>query len=132
MIRPAVIALLLAAPAHAAAPLTDSPGDAARGRAIVQDRALSACLLCHAGPFPAPHLQGSIGPSLAGVGARLPPETLRERLIDPRRFNPDTVMPPYFATTALTRVAAPLVGKPILSAQQIEDVVAFLATLRAP
>lgn len=112
--------------------LTTTPGDPTQGARIVQDRALSACLLCHSGPFPAPHLQGSIGPTLAGVGSRLSAEAIRQRLIDPRNFNPDTVMPAYFVTEGLTRVAGPLRGKPILTAQQIEDVVAFLTTLTTP
>jgi L-cysteine S-thiosulfotransferase len=113
-------------------PLTSSPVDAERGRRIVQDRALSACLLCHAGPFPAPHLQGTIGPSLDGVGDRLTPGQIRLRLVDARRVNPDTVMPAYYVTEGLNRVGRSWQGRPILTAQQIEDVVAFLASLRAP
>ena len=107
-------------------------GDAARGRAIVQDRALSACLLCHAGPFPASHPQGTIGPGLDGVGSRLTREAIRQRLIDPARVNPDTVMPAYGRIEGLNRVGAAWRGRPILTDQQIEDVTAFLTTLRAP
>ena len=113
-------------------PLTARPGNPDNGRRIVLDRATSACLLCHSGPFPAPHLQGSIGPSLAGVGSRLSPSEIRLRLVDPARFNPDTVMPAYHVTTGLTRVGQPWQGKPVLTAEQIEDVVAFLTTLREP
>jgi sulfur-oxidizing protein SoxX len=113
-------------------PLTSQPGDPARGRQIVEDRQFGDCLLCHAGPFPAPHLQGNIGPSLAGVGSRLTPGQMRLRLIDARKLNPETVMPPYYVADGLTRVAHQWQGKPALTAQQIEDVVAFLATLRAP
>lgn len=116
----------------AAAPLTDQPGDPARGRAIVQDRSVSACLLCHAGPFPAPHLQGSLAPPLDGVGSRLSPGEIRLRLVDSRQVNPDSIMPPYHETGGLNRVGTAWRDKPILSAQQIEDVVAFLATLRTP
>lgn len=112
--------------------LTTSPGDPANGRRIVLDRAVSACLLCHTGPFPAPHLHGSIGPPLDGVGDRLSPGQIRLRLVDSRRVNPDTVMPAYFVTDGLTRVGAAWRGRPVLSAEQIEDVVAFLATLRTP
>ena len=111
-------------------PLTDAPGDPARGRRIVEDRQLSACLLCHAGPFPAPHLQGMIGPSLEDVGSRLSPGQIRLRLVDARKLNPDTVMPPYYVLEGLNRVGQAWQGRPALSAQQIEDVVAFLATLR--
>jgi sulfur-oxidizing protein SoxX len=113
-------------------PLTMQPGDPMRGRQIVENRQLSACLLCHAGPFPEPHLQGNIGPPLAGVGARLTAGEIRLRLIDARRLNPNTVMPPYYVVEGLNRTGHAWQGEPALSAQQIEDVVAFLTTLRAP
>ncbi|MGE0225085.1 MAG: sulfur oxidation c-type cytochrome SoxX [Acetobacteraceae bacterium] len=113
-------------------PLTASPGNPGNGRRLVLDRAASACLLCHAGPFPAPHLQGTIGPDLAGVGSRLTENEIRLRLVDPARLNPDTVMPSYYRTEGLNRVGRPWQGKPVLSAQQIEDVVAYLLTLRQP
>ncbi len=133
-----VVALLLApiaigvASGAEHAPLTATPGDPEAGRRIVADRALSACLLCHAGPFPAPHLQGGIGPMLEGVGDRLTSGEIRLRLVDPRRVNPDTVMPAYFSTEDLHRVGPAWAGRPILTAGQIEDVVAFLTTLRTP
>ena len=113
-------------------PLTAQPGDPARGQQIVENRQLSACLLCHSGPFPAPHLQGTIGPSLAGVGSRLNAGQIRLRLIDARRLNADTIMPPYYVTDGLNRVGHAWQDRPALSAQQVEDVVAFLTTLRAP
>jgi L-cysteine S-thiosulfotransferase len=113
-------------------PLTSQPGDPARGRGIVESRQLGACLLCHSGPFPEPHLQGSIGPSLAEVGSRLSAGQIRLRLVDARKLNPETVMPPYYVVDGLLRVGQAWRGKPALSAQQIEDVVAFLTTLRAP
>jgi sulfur-oxidizing protein SoxX len=130
--------LLLSATMLAAAgdavdmPLTAQPGDPARGQRIVENHQLSACLLCHAGPFPEPHLQGTIGPSLEGVGSRLAAGEIRLRLIDARRLNPDTVMPPYYVVDGLNRTGHVWQGRPALSAQQIEDVVAFLTTLRAP
>jgi sulfur-oxidizing protein SoxX len=113
-------------------PLTAQPGDPMRGRETVENRQVGACLLCHSGPFPARHLQGTIGPSLAGVGSRLTTGQIRLRVIDARTVNPDTVMPPYYVTDGLQRVGQAWQGKPALSAQQIEDVVAFMATLRAP
>jgi L-cysteine S-thiosulfotransferase len=113
-------------------PLTGQPGDPLQGRQIVGNRQLSACLLCHTGPFPEPHLQGTIGPSLEGVGARLSAGQIRLRLIDARKLNPDTVMPPYYVVDGLNRTGRQWQGRPVLSAQQIEDVVAFLATLRTP
>ena len=113
-------------------PLASQPGDATRGRQIVENRQLSACLLCHSGPVPAPHLQGTIGPSLAGVGARLSAGQIRLRLIDARRVNPDTVMPPYYVSDGLNRVGQAWQGRTALNWQQFEDVVAFLTTLRTP
>lgn len=114
------------------APLTSQPGNPDNGRQIIENRQLSACLLCHAGPFPAPHLQGTIGPSLNGVGTRLTPGQIRLRLINSRMLNPNTTMPPYFVVKGLNRTGRQWQGKPILTEQQIEDTVAFLATLRTP
>jgi len=111
-------------------PLAGLTGDPARGRAIVVNRQLGLCLLCHSGPFPEERFQGSIGPDLNGIGSRLSEENLRMRIVDPARFNPSTIMPAYFRTQGLVRVAPSFKDKPILSAQQIEDVVAFLATLK--
>ncbi len=110
--------------------LTGSRGDAARGRAIVVSRQTGLCLLCHSGPFPEQRFQGTIGPDLAGAGSRWTEGQLRLRIVDASRFNPDTIMPPYYRVEGLTRVAAPWRGKPVLSADEIEDVVAFLTTLR--
>lgn len=111
-------------------PLTGEPGDAARGRAIVTSRQQGLCLLCHSGPFPEAPLQGTLARSLAGVGSRWSAGQLRLRIVDASRLNPNTIMPPYYRTEDLNRVAHSYAGKPILSAEQIEDVVAFLATLR--
>ncbi len=110
--------------------LTGKPGDAARGRAIVGNRQVGLCLLCHSGPFPEDRFQGNLAPDLAGAGSRWSPGQLRLRLVDPRRFNPDTIMPAYYRTDGLTRVSAPFRGKTVLTAEQIEDVVAYLATLK--
>jgi sulfur-oxidizing protein SoxX len=111
-------------------PLSGTKGDAARGRAIIANRQVGLCLLCHSGPFPEERFQGTIGPDLNGVAARLSEGQIRLRIVDPSRTNPDSVMPAYFRTDGLTRVAPSLRGKPILSAEQIEDVIAFLATLK--
>ena len=110
--------------------LTGAPGDAARGRAIVVDRTRGLCLLCHAGPFPEEQFQGNLGPNLAGVGGRLSSGQLRLRLVDGRALNPETIMPSYYSLAGLARVGRAWQGRPILSAAEIEDVVAFLATLR--
>ncbi len=114
------------------APLTASPGDPARGRAVVLDRQVGVCQLCHGGPFPEEKLQGNIGPNLGGVADRLSAGQIRLRLVDPSRLNPDTVMPSYYVVEGRHRVARPWQGKPVLDAGQIEDVVAFLTTLHAP
>lgn len=112
------------------ASLSGQPGDAARGRAIVASRQQGLCLLCHRGPIPEERFQGDLAPDLAGAGARWSSAQLRLRLVDSRRLNPDSIMPAYHRTQGLTRVGPAWQGKPILTAQQIEDVVAFLATLR--
>lgn len=127
-----VVALVLAAMVGDAipVPLTDQPGDAARGRAVVESRQLGTCVLCHAGPFPAERLPATIGPDLRGVGSRLTPAQIRLRLVDPARVNPDSVMPAYYRVDGLVRVGAAWRGRSVLTAQQVEDAVAFLATLK--
>lgn len=110
--------------------LTGAPGDPARGRAIVADRQAGLCLLCHSGPFPEERFQGELATNLAGVGSRLSEAQIRQRIVDPARVNPATIMPAYHRTDGLTRVAPAFRGKPVLTAEQIEDVVAFLTTLR--
>ncbi len=112
------------------APLAGARGDAARGRSIIVNRQVGLCLLCHSGPFPEERFQGTIGPDLRGVAARLSEGQIRLRIVDAGRVNPDTVMPAYFRTEGLRRVAPAFRGKPILTAGEIEDVVAFLSTLR--
>ncbi len=112
-----------------AAPLTGRKGDPARGRAVVTARQ-NTCLLCHSGPFPEERFQGNLSPSLEGTGARWSEGELRLRLVDAARLNPATIMPSYYRIDGLNRVAAAFRGKPILSAGQIEDAVAFLATLK--
>lgn len=112
------------------APLTGARGDAARGRAVVANRGRGLCLLCHAGPFPEEPFGGTLAPDLSGAGARWSEGQLRLRLVDGRRLNPDTIMPSYYRVDGLARVGPAWRGKPVLTAEEIEDVVAFLATLR--
>jgi len=112
------------------APLTGTSGDPARGRTIVLDRRPGACLLCHTGPFPEEKFQGTLAPDLTGAGSRWSAGQLRLRLVDATRLNPDTIMPPYYRVDGLTRVGAAWRGEPILTAEQLEDVVAFISTLR--
>lgn len=111
-------------------PLTDVPGDAERGRRVVLDRNAGDCIVCHAMPLPDREFHGTIGPALDGVGSRYTAGELRLRLIDPKVLYPHTVMPAYYKITGLQRVLPPYQGQPILSAQQIEDVVAYLLTLQ--
>lgn len=110
--------------------LTGAPGDPARGRAIVANRQVGLCLLCHSGPFPEERFQGDLAPDLRGAGARWTEGQLRLRIVDSGRINPATIMPAYHRVDGLVRVAPAFRGRPILSAEQIEDVVAFLTTLR--
>jgi sulfur-oxidizing protein SoxX len=111
-------------------PLTGLPGDAVRGRAIVASRQSGLCLLCHSGPFPEERFQGNLAPELNGIAQRLSGGELRARIVDARRLNPDTIMPPYFSTDRLARVAGSFVGQTLLNAQQIEDVIAYLLSLK--
>jgi sulfur-oxidizing protein SoxX len=111
-------------------PLTGRPGDPTRGRAIVANRQVGLCLLCHTGPFPEERFQGDLAPDLAGAGSRSSPGQLRARIVDASLLNPDTIMPSYYRIDGLARVGSAWRGRPVLTAEQIEDVVAFLATLR--
>jgi sulfur-oxidizing protein SoxX len=111
-------------------PLAGLRGDPVRGRAIVASRQTGLCLLCHAAPVPEERFQGNLAPDLAGVGARYTEAQLRLRVVDPRRLNPRSFMPAFHSDQHPTRVGAAWAGKPILTAQQVEDVVAWLVTLR--
>jgi sulfur-oxidizing protein SoxX len=112
------------------ASLTGAKGDPQRGEAIVANRQVGLCLLCHSGPFPEERFQGNLAPDLRGAGSRLTEGEIRLRLVDPARANPRTIMPAYYKTDGLTRVSPSYRGKPVLSAGQIEDVVAYLVTLK--
>ena len=109
--------------------LTGMPGDATRGRALVVERS-STCILCHSGPFPEQRFQGDLAPSLAGTGNRWSEGELRLRLVDASRLNAATIMPSYYRLDGLNRVGPAWRGKSILSAEQIEDILAYLVTLR--
>ncbi len=138
------LALLLSVPALAdplvpfevadgaiARPLTNTPGDAARGRALVQNRAKGNCITCHELPLNADFM-GNLGPPLAGVASRLEPGELRLRIVDSKRINPESNMPSYYRVEGLTAVRRDFLGKPILEAQEVEDVLAYLLTLKEP
>jgi sulfur-oxidizing protein SoxX len=111
------------------APLTAAEGDAARGREVLTGRD-GNCLLCHTVPETGVPFSGNLAPPLSAVGARLTAGQLRLRLADSMRLNPDTIMPSYYRVEGLTQVAANVRGRPVLSAQQIEDLIAYLRTLQ--
>jgi L-cysteine S-thiosulfotransferase len=111
------------------ASLTGAKGDAARGRAIVANRQVGLCLLCHSGPFPEERFQGDLAPDLRSA-ARLTEGQIRQRIVDPTKVNPQSIMPAYYKSEGLARVAPAFRGKTILTAEQIEDVVAYLSSLK--
>ena len=112
------------------ASLTGAPGHPEEGEKIVTNRQVGLCLLCHSGPYPQERFQGTLAPDLKGAGARSTEGQLRLRIVDASRINPQTIMPPYYRLDGLNRVSPGFRGKPILTAAQIEDVVAYLMTLK--
>jgi sulfur-oxidizing protein SoxX len=136
-VRVPIIAMLMLASACAQKPprvvdRLDDPfaasGDAIRGREVFLSREGGHCILCHEAPEV--KVAGNVGPSLAGVGARLTPAQIRLRIADMSRVNPDAVMPSFHRLENLRRVAPQYAGKPVLNGQQVEDLVAWLGTLR--
>lgn len=138
-----IVVVLLAAPAAAeplhpysiagdaiAQPLTGRPGDASRGQKLIANRPASLCLLCHQAPVPEPHAQGTLAPDLSGVGGRLSEGQIRLRIVDMAHISPSTIMPSYYRISDHARTAEPWRGRPVLGAEDIEDIVAFLITLR--
>jgi sulfur-oxidizing protein SoxX len=111
------------------ASLSGAPGDPVRGRAIVASRQTGLCLLCHSGPFPEERFQGNLAPELSMSAKRFTVAQLRARIVDASRFNPGTIMPTYYKAEHLKRVGPKWIDQPILNEQEIEDVVAFLASL---
>jgi len=110
--------------------LTGAAGDAARGQAIVGSHTVGLCLLCHSGPFPQDRFQGNMAPDLGGAGSRWSEGQLRLRIVDASKFNPNTIMPPFYRIDHLTRVRPAYRDKPVLTPAQIEDVIAYLMTLK--
>ena len=110
-------------------PLTAQPGDPERGRRVVLDRDGGDCLVCHAMPLPQRQFHGTVGPPLDGIGSRSSAGALRLRLVDPKAINPETIMPAYYKVAELHRILERYRDRPILTAQHIEDVIAYLLTL---
>jgi sulfur-oxidizing protein SoxX len=112
-------------------PLGGLIGNAERGRAIASDGSRGNCLACHLLPIPEEEYFGNLGPPLAGIGARQSVGMIRLHVVDQSRFNPETVMPGYYRPPQqLNRVTPGLKGKTWLNAQEVEDVVAYLASLK--
>jgi len=135
--RRLVVVIALAVAGCAAAPVATtmdrplaSAGDPGRGRTLVLARDPANCVLCHAIPDPELPVAGDVGPSLAGIGLRLSAGALRLRIVDSARLNPKSIMPRYGVTDGLVDVAPEYRGHPILDPQQVEDLVAYLQTLR--
>lgn len=110
--------------------LTGKPGDPKKGRALAIARKKGNCLACHMMPIPEQDDHGQIGPALYGVANRMSVPELRLRIVDPKVVNPNTAMPAFYRTEGLHRVRKQFRGKPILTAQEVEDVVAYLSTLK--
>lgn len=113
-------------------PLAEVRASSATGEAVFGDRDAGNCVLCHRVTGLDVPFQGDVGPDLSTVGARLSPAQLRYRIIDASRLNPATVMPPYFRTHGLNRVAPDYADRTVLSGEQIEHLVAYLSSLTAP
>jgi len=111
--------------------LTAVIGDISRGQEVFNDRDKGHCLLCHQLTSNPETFQGNIGPPLDNIGDRLTAGQLRYRIVDSSRLNPATRMPAYFKTEGLNQVAAEFAGQPVLNAQQVEDLVAYLSTQQA-
>lgn len=111
-------------------PLAGQAGDAARGAALMGDRHKSLCVLCHSGPFGPVQLQGTLAPDLTGIGDRLSPGQIRLRIVDMKALHRESLMPAYYRIADAPRVAAAWREKPLLTAGEIEDLVAYLSTLK--
>ena len=110
--------------------LTGEKGDAEKGRAVAIHRRKGNCLACHVMPIPEQPYHGETGPDLHGVGARYTEGELRLRIVNPKVINEATMMPSFYRLDGFHRVHKKFQGKTVLSAQEVEDVVAYLMTLK--
>lgn len=110
-------------------PLTDTAGDAANGRKLAVNRKKGNCLACHVMPISEQSFHGETAPSLYGVGNRLSEGELRLQLVNSKVTNENTMMPSFYRVTGYNRILKKFDGKTILSAQEVEDIVAYLKTL---
>jgi len=110
--------------------LTGKAGDPANGRKLAIDRKKGNCLACHVMPIPEQSFHGLVGPELKGVAGRLSEGEIRLRIVNSKIVNPDTIMPAFYKKDGLTRVLKKFKGKTMLSAAEVEDVVAYVKTLK--
>ena len=111
--------------------LTGQPGDPVNGRKLAIDRKLGNCLACHVLPIPEQPFHGNVGPDLSETGGNFSEGELRLRVVDSKVLNPDTIMPAFYRNDGFERVLKKFQGKTMLSAQQVEDIVAYLMTLKS-
>jgi sulfur-oxidizing protein SoxX len=112
-------------------PLCGLDGDALRGKRVVSDSHTGNCLACHQLPIPGIEAYGTIGPPLQGIASRFTEAQIRVRIVDTRNINPMSIMPGFYRDPRLiNRPGKPYRGKTFLTAQQVEDVIAYLVTLK--
>ncbi len=111
-------------------PLGGLRGEPQRGKAVVVDRERGNCLACHYMPIPEEPMHGTVGPPLNGVGARLTEGELRLRVVNEQLVNPDTIMPGFYQHPGKFNRPHPGFMTTVLTAQEVEDVVAYLVTLK--
>lgn len=110
--------------------LTGKAGNAENGRKLAINRKKGNCLACHVMPIPEQAFHGDIGPDLTGVGSRYNEGELRLRVVDSKIINEDTIMPAFYRDSGFNRVHKNFKGKSVLSAEEVEDIVAYLVTLK--
>jgi len=110
--------------------LTGVKGDPNKGRKLAINRKKGNCLACHSMPIPEQQFHGETGPTLYGVANRLNEGELRMQLVNSKVTNEDTMMPAFYRTFGYSRTLKKFVGKTILSAQEVEDIVSYLMTLK--
>ncbi len=112
-------------------PLCGLIGNARRGKKIASDGSKGNCLACHQLPIDGIEAYGTIGPPLKGVGSRLAKEFIRLRVVDTRSISPMSIMPGYYRDPELIhRPGKRYIGRTFLTAQEVEDVIAYLVTLK--
>jgi sulfur-oxidizing protein SoxX len=137
------LALLLSSPASAAdlikyqinndaiaTSLTGKAGDPVNGKKLATNRKKGNCLACHSMPIPEQAFHGNIGPDLKGISSRYSEGELRLRIVNPKVLNSETIMPAFYKADGFNRVMKKFAGKTIITAQEVEDIVAYLMTLK--